>query len=172
VKRMDGNFLINEVRLHQVYVCIRRVRTLVQAIDTTHGRSVPDAGTFAIVTAILLRKHEKCLVGIYLMVPIVRAIDNTLFLRWSESPSAKLDDLRWRGDNISMPPTLQACCTGLLELHCSIEKLHENCMLTRKYSLTHETYSRRLTWIKTADGDAKFCSMDHGTEFTCTTTLL
>ena len=58
----------------------------------SHGRSVPDAGTFANVAAILLQ-NGTCLVGIiHSMVLIAREIDNTLPFRWDEMPSAKLDD--------------------------------------------------------------------------------
>jgi hypothetical protein len=40
----------------------------------SHGRSVPDAGTFAIANVILLQKSGIFLVGSQFIVPIVRAI--------------------------------------------------------------------------------------------------
>jgi hypothetical protein len=59
-------FLVNDLRLH--VVC----RMYPPSSDPgaydrhdSHGRSVPDAGTFAIVTVILQRKNGKYLVGIH-----------------------------------------------------------------------------------------------------------
>ena len=59
----------------------------------SHGRSVPDVGKHALVTAILPQKNGRRLVGIHFMVSIVLAIANTLLFRWNEPPSTKLDEL-------------------------------------------------------------------------------
>lgn len=73
----------------------------------SHGRSVPDAGTYANVAAILLQ-DGKYLVGIHYMVVNAREIANTILFRSDDLPSAKLDDLSWR----QRLDTLQASFTA------------------------------------------------------------
>lgn len=74
---------------------------------------MPDAGRYALVTAILPPKYENDPVGIHCLIWIVLAIDNALLFRWDESPSAKLGDMRSRQHLI----TLQPFSAGLSELH-------------------------------------------------------
>ena len=93
--------------------------------DSSHGRSVPDAGTCANVAAILLQNGTS-LIGIhYMLVIAAREIDNTLLFRWDDLPSVKLDDLSWqqRPDGLCM---LQASFTGFIALlgNCDGPRYH------------------------------------------------
>jgi len=66
VRLMDEKFLMNYARLHEVIYmyAFAEVGPCAYNRYDSHGRSSPDAGRYALVTAILPQKNRKCLVDI------------------------------------------------------------------------------------------------------------